>query len=99
MKFFGDFNHWNRNEYVCEKDGFGCFNLTIKANDDGTPKIPHNSKYKIQIEGANGEWKDRNSAWATYQIQDPKTFLFDCVFWNPPEKFQWTHKRPVPVPT
>ena len=53
---------------MCEKDGFGCFNLTIKANGDGTPKIPHNTKYKIQIEGENGEWKDRNSAWATYQI-------------------------------
>jgi 1,4-alpha-glucan branching enzyme len=47
MKFFGDFNQWNRNEYVCVKDPYGCFTLTIKANANGTPKVPHNTKYKI----------------------------------------------------
>ena len=54
MKFFGEFNDWNRNEYVCEKDPYGCFTITLKANADGTPKVPHNTKYKIQIEGADG---------------------------------------------
>lgn len=31
-------------------------------------------------------------------VQDPTTFLFDCFWWNPDEKFEWTHKRPVPIP-
>ena len=68
MKFFGDFNNWNKNEFKCEKDPYGCFCLTLKANADGTPKVPHNTKYKIQIEGADGQWKDRNSAWAKYAL-------------------------------
>ena len=84
LSIFGDFNYWNRDEFHCAKDGYGCFAVTIKANQDGSPRIPHNSKYKICIEGPNGEKKDRNSAWAAVQVQDPKTHLFDCVFWNPP---------------
>jgi 1,4-alpha-glucan branching enzyme len=72
--------------------------VTIKANQDGSPRIPHNSKYKICIEGPNGEKKDRNSAWAAVQVQDPKTHLFDCVFWNPPLKYLWTNKAAVPIP-
>jgi hypothetical protein len=28
-------------------------------------------------------------------VQDKSTYLYDCVFWNPPEKFKWTYKRPV----
>lgn len=68
MSIFGDFNQWNRGEFRCEKNEFGCFSCTIKANPDGTPRIGHNTKYKIQIEGADGNWMDRNSAWATYQV-------------------------------
>lgn len=33
--------------------------------DDGTPRIKHAQKYKIHLEGADGVWMDRNSAWAT----------------------------------
>lgn len=49
----------------------------------GKPRIPHNTKYKINIEGPNGDKRDRNSAWARMAIQDEKTTLYDCVFWNP----------------
>lgn len=65
---------------------------------DGKPRIPHNSKYKINIEGPNGERRDRNSAWTRMAVQDPSTFLYDCFWWNPEEKFEWTHKRPIEQP-
>jgi 1,4-alpha-glucan branching enzyme len=68
MSLFGDFNDWNRGEFRCEKNEFGCFTTCVKANPDGTPRIKHNTKYKIQIEGENGTTMDRNSAWATYQV-------------------------------
>lgn len=70
ISVFGDFNGWNREEFRCGKDGFGQFTCTIKANPDGTPRIPHNSKYKINVEGPDGSRMDRNSAWSTYQVQD-----------------------------
>ena len=39
---------------------------------------------------------DRNSAWASKQVQGDSG-LFDCVFWNPPEneKFVWKHPNRV----
>lgn len=95
LTIFGDFNHWNRDEFRCNKNEFGQFEITIKANDDGTPRIQHGQKYKIQIEGPNGEKKDRNSPWARYSIQDPNTFLYDPVFYNPAEKFKWTHPKVI----
>lgn len=66
MRIFGDFNGWNRGEFHCQRNDFGCFTITLKALEDGTPRVKHNSKYKIHIEGGDGSWMDRNSAWATY---------------------------------
>lgn len=67
ISIFGEFNGWNREEFKSGKDGFGCFNILIPAKD-GKPRIPHNSKYKINIEGPNGEKKDRNSAWTRMAV-------------------------------
>jgi len=49
ISIFGDFNGWKRNEFVAKKNEFGCFCLIIKACDDGSPRIKHKQKYKIQI--------------------------------------------------
>lgn len=95
LSLFGDFNHWNREEFRAVKNEFGCHCITIKANADGSPRIKHLQKYKIQIEGPDGQRYDKNSAWAPYQVQDPKSFLFDCVYWNPPQKYQWKNERIV----
>ena len=57
--------------------------------------IKHLQQYKIQITGPDGSSKDKNSAWASYQIQDKNTNLFNCVLWNPEDKFSWNFKKPV----
>ena len=68
----------------------------MKALDDGTPRIKHKQKYKLHIEGADGSWMDRNSAYATRQVQEAN-ILFDCMYWNPPkaEQHVWEHIDPV----
>jgi hypothetical protein len=38
--------------------------LTVKALEDGTPRIKHKMKYKILIVGADDSRMDRNSVWA-----------------------------------
>ena len=43
LSIFGEFNNWNRDEYKCNKNAFGQHTITIKANLDGSPKIPHGS--------------------------------------------------------
>jgi 1,4-alpha-glucan branching enzyme len=68
LTIFGDFNGWNREEFRCEKNEFGTFRITLKAKPDGTPLIAHGQKYKINIEGPDGSRKDRNSAWASFQV-------------------------------
>lgn len=68
LTIFGDFNQWNREEYRCTRNEFGTWSIKIPANPDGTTRIAHDSKYKINIEGPDGNKMDRNSAWSTYQI-------------------------------
>jgi len=41
MSIFGDFNGWDRNQYYAKKNDFGCFCLTLKATEDGTPVVKH----------------------------------------------------------
>lgn len=96
MSIFGDFNGWNREEFKCHKNQFGCFTITLKALEDGTPRIKHRQRYKLQIEGPDGVKKDRNSVWANWQNQTGSG-VFDCSFWNPPdnEKFKWTHENVI----
>ena len=84
ISIFGDFNNWNRDQYKAARNEFGCFALTLKACDDGTPLIKHLMKYKLQVEGPDGKKMDRNSPWAALHNQGNSS-LFDCVFWNPPE--------------
>jgi 1,4-alpha-glucan branching enzyme len=67
MTIFGDFNGWNRDQYRCRKNEFGCFEITLKACSDGTPLIKHKTRYKLQIEGPDGKKIDKNSAWAKWQ--------------------------------
>lgn len=85
ISIFGDFNEWNRNEFWAQKNEFGCFCLTLKALEDGSPRIKHKMKYKILIVGADDSRMDRNSVWANQHLQG-NSGLFDCCFWDPPKE-------------
>lgn len=69
ISIFGEFNNWNRDEYRCQRNDFGCFSINIPPLPDGQPRIKHCTRYKIHIEGADGSKMDRNSAWATMHVQ------------------------------
>ena len=49
LALHGDFNGWNRGQYPYQRDEYGCWNLFIPDNADGTCVIPHDSRYKIAI--------------------------------------------------
>lgn len=40
-------DNWNRSSHPLIKEEFGKWSITLKSNDDGTPIIPHGSKYKV----------------------------------------------------
>lgn len=94
----GDFNDWNvvDPETKCDRDMFGCFSLCLPDSEDGTPKIPHNSKVRCFLELEDGTRLSRVPAWINYTYQNPKTYNFDGVFWNPPQPFVFEHPWPEP---
>lgn len=94
----GDFNNWNVNDpkTKCDRDQYGCFSLCLPDGEDGTPQIPHNSKVRCFLELQDGTRLSRVPAWINYTYQNPETFNFDGVFWNPPKPFVFEHPWPEP---
>ncbi|CAN8073955.1 unnamed protein product [Agarophyton chilense] len=98
MYFFGEFNNWDRHAIRMERDEFGIWSCFIPETEAGVSPIPHGSKVKAAVVPHQGPWLDRNPAWATYCVQDPNTYLYDTVFWDPPEKFKWSGSDHVKRP-
>lgn len=39
IAIFGDFNGWNRDEFWCTRNDFGCWCITLPPLEDGSPRI------------------------------------------------------------
>lgn len=98
MYIFGEFNNWNRTEYPLERGEFGVWSVTIPNKPDGSCPIEHSTKVKATVVTPGGMNLDRIPAWASFCMQDPNTFLYDCIFWNPPEQYKWKNPAHVPRP-
>lgn len=92
----GDFNDWNRISHPFKNIGYGKWELLIPPNADGSCPIPHLSKLKIVILTKSGEMVDRLCPWATYVVQPVDNFVYDHVFWNPPDNQKYTFKNKKP---
>jgi 1,4-alpha-glucan branching enzyme len=93
LSLFGDFNGWNRDQYQGTKDEYGKWTIKIKGDGPDRPVVEHMQRYKICVTLQSGERVDKNSAWATYMVQNKETTLFDCCFWNPPDKYKFKNCR------
>ena len=98
LGLFGDFNNWNRGQYPYKKDDYGVWHLFLPDNEDGTPMLKHDSRYKIAITTSTGQETTRLPAWVQYTVQAPKGAPthpgYDAVWWNPPTPFEW--QSPLP---
>ncbi|XP_041467197.1 1,4-alpha-glucan-branching enzyme-like [Lytechinus variegatus] len=92
----GEFNGWSSTEYPLKNTGFGKWEITLPIKPDGSSPIPHNTIVKLGIKTKSGEIVDRNLAWASYAVQDPQTFLYQSVFWDPPQDQVYHTKNPKP---
>lgn len=56
---------------------------------------------QVVVELPSGELADRTPAWARYVVQDPRTALYEAVFYNPPEPapVRMAHSARVPSAT
>ncbi|RWS04362.1 1:4-alpha-glucan-branching enzyme-like protein [Dinothrombium tinctorium] len=92
----GDFNDWSRVSHPYKKLDFGKWELVIPPNEDGSCAIPHMSRLKVVILTKSGEMVDRNSPWAPYVMPSDNSTIYDQVFYNPPEKYQFKYPKPNP---
>ena len=98
IALFGEFNNWNRDQYWAKRDQYGFWELII-PNQDGKPRIKHQSKVKCNVVLNNGQWADRNPIWIEYLYQNTQSLIFDGVFWNPEVKYEWKYpKKHLPKP-
>ena len=93
IALFGEFNGWNRDQYWAKRDQFGFWTLII-PNDNGETRIKHGTKVKCLVVTCNEERVDRNPIWSNYLVQNKESFIFDNVFWNPPQKYEWKYPKP-----
>lgn len=93
VSIIGDFNEWNRGSHPCTRDEYGSWSILI-PDKNGAPAIQHGTKVKLSITTPSGEVVTRIDPWAKYVIQEKKQIVFDGVYWNPPEPYQWKHPRP-----
>ena len=92
ISLYGEFNNWKKDEYWAIKNPYGCWELIIKS-DNGQPRIKHGQKIKANVVLKNNKWVTRNPIWSEYLIQNKQTFIFDSVFWNPPQKYKWKFSK------
>lgn len=69
----GDFNFWNREEHRLTKNEFGVFILHLPKS---SVTIKEHSCIKLFIHASNGEYYDRNMAYARYCTQDEQSLAF-----------------------
>jgi 1,4-alpha-glucan branching enzyme len=77
----------NRNE-------FGVWSICL-PHKNGICQIPHNTKVKISLVLPDGNRVERLPAWIKRATQDlSKSPVYDAVFWNPSQKYEFKHKAP-----
>jgi 1,4-alpha-glucan branching enzyme len=48
----------------------------------------------LLLKSKDGQLLDRICPWATYVVQPQDSVIYDHVFWNPAQKFQFRHSKP-----
>lgn len=94
LYLIGDFNGWSRTSHPCTKNEFGVWELTLPYKEDGSSPIPHGSKVKVAVQLENGDLVDRISPWIRYSVCPDNSIVYEGVYWDPPQPYQWQHSRP-----
>ncbi len=88
----GDFNGWNREATPLQPDAAGMWSVRLPAN-----ALHHDDRVKVHVLGADMQRHDRIPAWIRYTRQDPQTFDYSGVVWDPPKPYRWKNKRWTPA--
>lgn len=91
----GDFNNWNPNADVMNRNEFGVWEIFLPNNADGSSPIPHGSRLKIHMDTPSGI-KDSIPAWIKFSVQAPGEIPYNGIYYDPPieEKYVFEHPQP-----
>lgn len=78
-----------------KRDSFGVWEIVLPNSEDGSRAIAHGSKVKISMISVHGERIERIPAWIKRAEHDSSSNLYEGIFWNPSERFQFKNSRPV----
>jgi len=92
LSIIGDFNFWNRDADIMERDANGIWSIFLPDGEKG-PRIPHEGRYKVHVISEAGAM-DRIPAYARRVLQDEGTTTFSARHWQPAQPHVFQHPSP-----
>jgi len=86
ISLIGDFNSWDRQSHLFERDNNGIWQLKLSKNT-----LEHGQSIKLCITGADNSTHDRIPSCINRVIQDPESHDFSAQIWNPEKTYQWQY--------
>ncbi|MFI3244469.1 MAG: alpha amylase C-terminal domain-containing protein [Akkermansia sp.] len=87
LRLIGDFNFWDRGAHMMTRDRMGVWEIRLPAD-----ALKHGQQVKVHVVDAHNQGHDRMPAWIRYTRQDPNSFDFSGVIWDPEEQYVWKNK-------
>ncbi|MGN1309122.1 MAG: alpha amylase C-terminal domain-containing protein [Akkermansia sp.] len=88
LHLIGDFNGWDRSATPMTRDRHGVWEVTLPAD-----ALRHGQRVKVHVFGSDNEHRDRVPAWIRYTEQDPNTYDYSGVIWEPEQPYEWKNTR------
>lgn len=88
LYLIGDFNVWNRSSHALTFGKDGVWEIRLPSD-----ALAHGQHVKVHVIGADNVAKDRMPAWIRYTEQDPATFDYSGIIWEPQEQYKWKNTR------
>ena len=96
LYLIGDFNNWDRSATPLTPDKEGIWQVRLPAD-----ALTHGQRVKVHVIGADRERRDRIPAYIRYTCQDPETYDYCGLIWEPAEPYRWKnpHWSPARIQT
>lgn len=88
----GDFNGWNRESHPMQPTDTGVWELRLPAD-----ALAHGQHVKVHVVGADNQHRDRMPAWIRFTEQNPQTYDYSGLIWEPAEPYRWKNTRWSPA--
>lgn len=88
----GDFNGWNQQSHLLERDDFGVWSIFLPDENDAG-RLVHGSRLKVRVHSDAGAM-DRIPAYTRRVVLDEPSGSYCGQYWQPPRPYEWQHGAP-----